>query len=152
MGCYARWQRQGACTNTLVEGKFPYNLNPTSEKTLLATPNMTFPLHKGNDPLPAPGGLKTLLLPTLLRKTQTKGKQGVRARHDTELPPFMPIVRHPGRPVTLGIVSVSGSVCVWRAFEAGGAEVRIPTRQAEVRIPARGSFEWYMPRMMHLFL
>ena len=52
---------------------------------------------------PAPGSLKALLLPTLLNKVQNKGTQGVRARYGAELPPFISIVRYPGRPVILGM-------------------------------------------------
>ena len=37
--------------------------------------------------------------PRLFNKAQNKGMQGVRARYDTELPPFISVVRHPGRPV-----------------------------------------------------
>ena len=33
---------------------------------------------------------------------QNKGTQGVQVRYDTELPPFIYIVRHPGCPVILG--------------------------------------------------
>ena len=51
---------------------------------------------------PPPGSLKALLFPPLLNKVENKGTQGVRARYDTELPPIISIVRHPGRPVILG--------------------------------------------------
>ena len=61
------------------------------------------PLHHGNDPPPAPGRLKTLLFPSLLNKVQNKGTQGVWARYGAELPPFISIVRYPGRPVILGM-------------------------------------------------
>ena len=50
-----------------------------------------------------PGSLKALLSPPLLNEVQNKGTQGVRARYHAELPPFIPILRHPGRPVTLGM-------------------------------------------------
>ena len=48
---------------------------------------------------PSLGSLKTLLLPTVLNKVQNKGTQGVRARCDAKLPPFISIVQCPGRPV-----------------------------------------------------
>ena len=38
-----------------------------------------------------------------LNKVQNKGTQGVQARNDTELPPFISIVRHPGQPIILGM-------------------------------------------------
>ena len=61
------------------------------------------PPYNGNDPLLAPGSLKALLFPPLFNKVQNKGPQGVRARYDAELPPIISIVRHPGRPVILGM-------------------------------------------------
>ena len=57
------------------------------------------PPYNGNDPPPAPGSLKALLFPPLLNNVQNKGTQGVRARYGVELPPFISIVRYPGRPV-----------------------------------------------------
>ena len=57
------------------------------------------PPYNGNDPPPAPGSLKRSLFPTLLNEVQNKGTQGVRARYGAELPPIIPIVRNPGRPV-----------------------------------------------------
>ena len=57
------------------------------------------PPYNGNDPPPAPGSLKRSLFPTLLNEVQNKGTQGVRARYGAELPPFISIVRYPGRPV-----------------------------------------------------
>ena len=57
------------------------------------------PPYNGDDPPPAPGSLKVLLLPPLLNKVQNKGTQGVRARYDAELPPIISIVWYPGRPV-----------------------------------------------------
>ena len=59
------------------------------------------PPYNGNDPRPA-NRLKALLFPPLLNKVQNKGMQGVQARYGTELPPFISIVRCPGRPVILG--------------------------------------------------
>ena len=50
-----------------------------------------------------PGSLKTLLFPPLSNKAQNKGTQGVRAKYGVELPPFISIVRYPGRPVILGM-------------------------------------------------
>ena len=61
------------------------------------------PPYNGNDPPPAPGSLKRSLFPTLLNEVQNKGTQGVRARYGAELPPIISIVRHPGRPVILGM-------------------------------------------------
>ena len=52
---------------------------------------------------PFPGSLKALLFPPLLNKVENKGTQGVWARYDAELPPIISIVRHPGRPVILGV-------------------------------------------------
>ena len=60
-----------------------------------STPNMTAP--------PAPGSLKALLFPPLLNEVRNKGTQGVQARYGAELPPFISIVRYPGRPVILGM-------------------------------------------------
>ena len=60
------------------------------------------PPYNGNDPPPAPGSLKTLLFPPLFNNVENKGTQGVRARYGAELPPFISIVRYPGRPVILG--------------------------------------------------
>ena len=84
--------------------------NKTSYKHIFAwqksTPNMTgakVPPYNGNDPPPAPGSLKALLFPPLLIKVENKGTQGVRARCGAELPPFISIVRCPGRPVILGM-------------------------------------------------
>ena len=51
---------------------------------------------------PCPGSLKALLFPPLWNKVQNKGMQRVRARYGAELPPFISIVRYPGRPVILG--------------------------------------------------
>ena len=51
----------------------------------------------------AVGSLKALLFPPLLDKLQNKGTQGIRARYGAELPPFISIVRYPGRPVILGM-------------------------------------------------
>ena len=48
---------------------------------------------------PSPGIPKALLFPDLVHKLYNKGKQGARARHNAELPPFIPIVLCPGRPV-----------------------------------------------------
>ena len=48
---------------------------------------------------PSPGSLKALLFPSLLKEVQNKGTQGVRARYGAELPPFISIVRYPGRAV-----------------------------------------------------
>ena len=67
------------------------------------------PAHNGNDPPPAPGSLKALLFPPLLRKVQNKGAQGVQARYGTELPPFISIVRYPGRPVILSMDNISAA-------------------------------------------
>ena len=61
------------------------------------------PPYNGNDPPPAPGSLKALLFPPLLNNVENKGTQGVRARYGAELPPFISIVRYPGRPVILGM-------------------------------------------------
>ena len=61
------------------------------------------PPYNGNDPPPAPRSLKALLFPPLLNEVQNKGMQGVQARYDAELPPFISIVRYPGRPVILGM-------------------------------------------------
>ena len=61
------------------------------------------PLHNGNDPPPAPGSLKALLFPTLVNTVENKETQGVRARYNAELSPIISIVRHPGRPVILGV-------------------------------------------------
>ena len=71
----------------------------------LDTPNMTGRrFHRAMDIIPpAPGSLKGLLFPPLLNKVQNKGMQGVQARSCAELPPFISIVRHPGRPVILGM-------------------------------------------------
>ena len=57
----------------------------------------------------SPGSLKALLFPPLLNKVENKGTQGVRARYDAELPPFIPIVRYPGRPVILGMEKVTAT-------------------------------------------
>ena len=51
----------------------------------------------------APGSLKALLFPALLNKVQNTGTQGVQARYSAELPPFISVVRYPGRPVILGM-------------------------------------------------
>ena len=59
------------------------------------------PPYNGNDPPPAPGSLKAFLFPPLLNEVQNKGTQGVQARCGAELPPFISIVRYPGRPVTV---------------------------------------------------
>ena len=61
------------------------------------------PPYNGNDPPPAPGSLKAFLFPPLLNEVQNKGTQGVQARYGAELPPFISIVRCPGRPVILGM-------------------------------------------------
>ena len=57
------------------------------------------PPYNGNDPPPSPASLKALLFPLLLNEVQNKGTQGVQARYGAELPPFISIVRHTGRPV-----------------------------------------------------
>ena len=51
---------------------------------------------------PSPGSLKALLFPPIVNKAENKGTQGVRARYDAELPPFISIVRYPGRPSHIG--------------------------------------------------
>ena len=61
------------------------------------------PPYNGNDPPPAPGSLQALLFPPLSNNVENKGTQGVRARCSAELPPFISIVRCPGRPVILGM-------------------------------------------------
>ena len=44
------------------------------------------------DMIPASAGsLNALLFPPLLNEVQDKGTQGVRARYDLELPPFIPL-------------------------------------------------------------
>ena len=70
------------------------------------------PPYNGNDPPPAPGSLKALLLPPLLNNVENKGTQGVRARYGAELPPFVSIVWCPGRPVILGMEFLP---CMWTA-------------------------------------
>ena len=66
---------------------------------------------------PAPGSLKALLFAPILNKVQNKGTRGVPVRHGEELPPFISMVRYPGRPVILGMekwvklrVSKSGEI------------------------------------------
>ena len=54
-------------------------------------------------PLPVPGGLKPFLFQPLVNKVQNKGMQGVRARYDAGLSPFISTPRHPGRPVIVGM-------------------------------------------------
>ena len=44
-------------------------------------------------------GRADLLFPPLVNKVQNKGTQGVRARYDAELPPYISIVRCHSRPV-----------------------------------------------------
>ena len=61
------------------------------------------PPYSGNDPPPAPGSLNALLFPPLLNNVENKGMQGAWARCGAELPPFISIVRYPGRPVILGM-------------------------------------------------
>ena len=61
------------------------------------------PPYNGHDPPPAPGSLKALLFPPVLNEVQNKGTQGVQARYGAELTPFISIVRHPCRPVILGM-------------------------------------------------
>ena len=61
------------------------------------------PPYNGNDPPTAPGSLKALLFPPLLNNVGNKGTQGVRARYSAEVPPFISIVRYPGRPAILGM-------------------------------------------------
>ena len=55
------------------------------------------PPYNGSDPLPSPGSLKALLFPPLVNEVQNKGTQGVQARYDAELPPFISIVWQPGQ-------------------------------------------------------
>ena len=78
--------------------------------------------HRTMEAIPArPGSLKALLFPPLLNKVQNKGTQGVRARYGAELPPFISIVRYPGRPVILGVEKMLGQMkpflvrgCSWK--------------------------------------
>ena len=70
----------------------------------LDTKNDRRRLHCIMDMIPAlPWKSKTLQFPPLLNEVQNKGTQGVRARYDAELPPSISIVRHPGRPIILGM-------------------------------------------------
>ena len=57
------------------------------------------PPYNGNDPPPAHGSLKALLFPPVLNNVENKGTQGVQARCGAQLPPFISIVRYPGRPL-----------------------------------------------------
>ena len=67
----------------------------------ISTPNMTRRrFHRTMEMIPA--------LPPLSKKAQSQGTQGVRARYDAELPPFISIVRQPGRPI---ILSMEDSHC-----------------------------------------
>ena len=53
--------------------------------------------------LPAlPLSSKTRAVSTPIKQSTKLGTQGVQASYDTELPPFISIVRHPGRPVIIG--------------------------------------------------
>ena len=79
------------------------------KKRQKSIPNMTGQrFHRTMEmiPPPAPGSLKALLFPPLLNNVENKGTQGVRARYGAELPPFISIVRYPGRPVVLGMEKV----------------------------------------------
>ena len=67
------------------------------------------PPYSGNDSPPSRDGLKRLLFLPQLNKVQNKGTQGVRARHDAELPPFISIVRHLCCPVILGMDNLANS-------------------------------------------
>ena len=69
---------------------------------------------------PAPGTLKALLFPPLLNNVQNKGTQGVQARYGAELPPFISIVRCPGRPVILGMETFHRNARVSQGISAAG--------------------------------
>ena len=70
------------------------------------------PPYNGNDPPPAPGSLKALLFPPLLNNVENKRTQGVRTRYGAEIPPFISIVRYPGRP----IIFVMEKLPLWAEF------------------------------------
>ena len=82
------------------------------------------------DPPPASGSLIALLFPPLLNKAQNKGTQGVQVRYAAELPPFMSIVRCPGRPVILGMDFrdlFETLARLWRLFaDSRGSQERRP--------------------------
>ena len=50
-----------------------------------------------------------------INKEQNKGTQGVGAMYDAELPPFMSIVRHTGRPVIFRVHAEGGVILCERA-------------------------------------
>ena len=54
-------------------------------------------------PPSSPGSLEAFRFFSFHPCVQNKRTQGVRARHDAELPPFIYIVRHPGRPFILDV-------------------------------------------------
>ena len=78
---------------------------------VLSTPNMIgrrFDRTMEMIPRLPHGSLKALLFPPLKNNVENKESQGVRARYGAELPPFIAIVRSPGRRVTLGMDSCKG--------------------------------------------
>ena len=86
-------------------GCFPSGFQANSERTPSSLDTeydrAKVPPYNGNDPPPTPGSLTALLFPPLLNEEQNKGTQREQARYGGELPPFISIVRCPGRPVIL---------------------------------------------------
>ena len=66
-----------------------------------STPNMTGRrFHRTTEVIPRrPWKSKSPFAPRLIKITINKGTRGVRASYDAVLPPFISIVRSPGRPV-----------------------------------------------------
>ena len=71
------------------------------------------PPHNGNDRRPPLVVQKPLCFHPYQTKYKTRGRNGVRARYDAELSPFISIVGHPCRPVISGMKILVAS----RSFE-----------------------------------
>ena len=81
-----------------------------------------------------------------LGKAQNKGMQGVKARYDTALPPFISIVWHPGRPIILGMI-FRGKKWLEVYFPRGGKSsifpqaIKTPSSQALHFMGKTGHFD-----------
>ena len=120
-------------------------VNSPRHFVLFSTPNMTGRrFHRTMEMIPArPWKSKSPSVSTPINKVQNKGTQGVRARYGAELPPFISIVRYPGRPVILGMdfcvfMSLANQGCTLSEFieQARGARCSLLAgpRQWHVRV------------------
>ena len=89
------------------------------------------PPYNGNDPPPAPSSLKAFLFPPLSNKVQNKGMRWGTSKVRRGLPPFVSIVRYPGRPA---ILRMEISLCQEEFFSLSGVSPCIASLIAQGQI------------------